>query len=305
MEENKRTLIIIAIIAAVLGLALAAVLVILLSTHSESKNVTNERDEMMELMIIEKDSLQREYEDYLVLFDGFQQRGISNDSLQDELSREQQRVQDLLEELRQTKASNARKIAELKKELEVVREVAQNLMIQVDSLSQDNRRLTDENQRVKLENQQFKQENTQLTNQNTQLLETVSRASMLEMTACSLTMLNKNDRKTRQVSNMRKLQFDFTIAKNITCTPGLKDLYARIMDPEGNLLGETEEKLFHFEDSDIAYTLTQSFEYTGEEYKGVCYYTFGEEETVKKGYYTIDFFCDGNQILSFPFQLKK
>ena len=94
MEENKRTLIIIAIIAAVLGLALAAVLVILLSTHNELKNVTNERDEMMELMIIEKDSLQREYEDYLVLFDGFQQRGISNDSLQDELSREQQRVQD-------------------------------------------------------------------------------------------------------------------------------------------------------------------------------------------------------------------
>ena len=67
MEENKRTLIIIAIIAAVLGLALAAVLVILLSTHNELKNVTNERDEMMELMIIEKDSLQREYEDYLLL----------------------------------------------------------------------------------------------------------------------------------------------------------------------------------------------------------------------------------------------
>ena len=291
-------------VAAILGVALIVLLTILLGKNRELATVTNERDEMMELMIIEKDSLQREYEDYLVIFDGYQQRGISNDSLQDELSREQQRVQDLLEELRQTKASNARKISELKKELATVREVAQNLMVQVDKLNADNIRLTEENQQVKQENQQVKQENTKLTNQNTKLQETVSRASMLEISSLDMTMLNKHDRKTRMVSHMRKLQYDFVIAKNITCTPGQKELYARIMDPEGNLLGETEEKLFHFENSDIAYTMMQTFEYTGDEYKGVCYYAFGEEE-VKKGYYTIDFFCDGNLIGSFPFQLKK
>lgn len=302
MEKNQKIWI---GITAALGVALITVLVLLFGRNKAYNEVKNERDEMMELMIIEKDSLQREYEDYLVIFDGYQQRGISNDSLQDELSREQQRVQDLLEELRQTKASNARKITELKKELATLREVSQKLMVQIDSLSQDNTRLTEENQRVKLENQQVKQENTQLTNQNTQLKETVSRASMLEMSVCVLTMLNKNDRKTRMVSSMRKLQFDFTIAKNITCPPGMKDLYARIMDPEGNLLGESEEKKFHFENLDIPYTITLPFEYTGEEFNGVCYYAFAEEEEVKKGYYTIDFFCDGNLIGSFPFQLKK
>ena len=300
--KNKKLLNIVVI---VLSVALVATLIMLFSKDKELKTVTSERDEMEEMYAIEKDSLQREYEDYLVIFDGYQQRGISNDSLQDELSREQQRVQDLLEELRQTKASNARKISELKKELATVREVAQNLMIQVDKLNADNQRLTQENQQKKQENQQLKNENTKLTNQNTQLQETVSRASMLEITSLDMIMLNKNDRKTRMVSNMRKLQFDFVIAKNITCTPGVKELYARIMDPEGNLLGETEEKRFHFENADIPYTLVNSFEYTGEEYKGVCYYAFAEDEEVKKGYYTIDFCCDGNLIGSFPFQLKK
>ena len=82
-----------------------------------------ELNEMVEQMTIEKEELQEEYEDLALQFDGYQQMDIRNDSLLDLLSREQQRVQDLLEELRMTKASNARKIAELKKELATVRAV--------------------------------------------------------------------------------------------------------------------------------------------------------------------------------------
>ena len=67
----------------------------------------SEMSEMLEQMTIEKEELQEEYEDLAIQFDGFQEMDIRNDSLQDQLSREQQRVQDLLEELRQTKASNA------------------------------------------------------------------------------------------------------------------------------------------------------------------------------------------------------
>ena len=81
-------------------------------------NQRTELTELVEQMTIEKEQLQEEYEDLAIQFDGYQQMDIKNDSLQDLLSREQQRVQDLLEELRQTKASNARRIAELKKELE-------------------------------------------------------------------------------------------------------------------------------------------------------------------------------------------
>ena len=64
-----------------------------------------EMNEMVEQMTIEKEELEEEYEDLAIQFDGYQQMDIRNDSLQDLLSREQQRVQDLLEELRQTKAS--------------------------------------------------------------------------------------------------------------------------------------------------------------------------------------------------------
>jgi len=264
-----------------------------------------EMTEMVEQMTIEKEELEEEYEDLAIQFDGYQQMDIRNDSLQDLLSREQQRVQDLLEELRQTKASNARKIAELKKELATVRAVMVSYVHQIDSLNATNARLTEENMLVKEENQQVKERNTHLSNVNAQLTETVERASMLEVSSCTLTMLNKNDKKTRMVSHMAKLQFDYTIAKNITCAPGLKDLYARIITPEGNLLGEQEAKTFPFENLNIPYTLTQQLEYTGEAYNGTCYCTMEEGYEAEDGFYSIDFFCDGNLIGSFPFQLKK
>lgn len=264
-----------------------------------------ELNELVEQMTIEKEELEEEYEDLAIQFDGYQQMDIRNDSLQDLLSREQQRVQDLLEELRQTKASNARRIAELKKELATVREVMKDYVRQIDSLNATNARLTEENEQVKLENELVKNRNEELTQENTALTETVTRASMLEITSCTLTMLNKNDRKTRMASHVHKLQFDFVIARNVTCAPGIKSLYARIITPEGTLLGEDDAKTFSFENLYIPYTLTQQFEYAGEAYRGTCYCTLNEETDIQEGFYTIDFFCDGNLIGSFPFQLKK
>ena len=282
-------------ITIVLFLALGALAFLYLSQRSEM-------NELVEQMTIEKEELEEEYEDLAIQFDGYQSMDIHNDSLQDLLSREQQRVQDLLEELRQTKASNARRIAELKKELATVRAVMKDYVRQVDSLNATNQRLTVENRQVKEENQLVRTRNEQLTQANTQLTETVERAAMLEVTACALTTLNKRDKKTRYIGQIRKLQFDYTIAKNITCEPGLKNLYVRIIDPFGNLLGETPEHLFPFENQEIAFTLKQEIEYRGEAFNGTCYWPV---EDVADGFYNIDFFCDGNLIGSFPFQVKK
>jgi len=264
-----------------------------------------EMTELVEQMTIEKEQLQEEYEDLAIQFDGYQQMDIKNDSLQDLLSREQQRVQDLLEELRQTKASNARRIAELKKELATVRMVMQDYVRQIDSLNATNARLTDENRQLVQTNEQMRDENTQLTTANAELTETVTRAAMLEMSSCMLVTLNKNDKKTKMAGSIRKFQFDYVIAKNITCQPGLKFLYARVMDPEGNLLDEREEHVFAFESAEIPYSIRQQIEYTGEAYSGSCFCSLAENEEVKKGFYTVDFFCDGNLIGSFPFQVKK
>ncbi len=287
------------LIAIVIILALVIAALAYLFLHQRQ-----ELNELVEQMEIEKEELQEEYEDLAIQFDGYQNLDIRNDSLQDLLSREQQRVQDLLEELRTTKASNARRIAELKKELATVREVMKDYVRQVDSLNATNARLTEENEQVRTENEQVRTRNEELTQANTVLTETVTRAAMLEVTGCELTTLNKSDRKTRMISQVKKLQFDYAIGKNITCTPGMKNLYVRITMPNGQLFGEGSNRLFAFESEEIPYTLVQQIEYSGDVYSGTCYWPVSEEDIIN-GFYTIDFFCEGNLIGSFPFQLKK
>lgn len=260
-------------------------------------------NELVEMMEIEKEELQEEYENLAIEFDGYSHMDIQNDSLQQLLGREQQRVQDLLEELRITKVTNARRIAELKKELATVRAVMRDYVRQVDSLNATNARLTEENIQVRAENKQVRTENTQLATLNIQLSETVTRAAMLEITKCTCTTLNKNDRRTRIINTVKKLQFDYIMAKNITATPGMKDLYIRVIDPEGNLLVTDQVGIFAFENAEMQYSATQQIEYGGDTYTGTIYLPINTE--IIKGFYTIDFFCEDNLIGSFPVQIRK
>ena len=294
----KKTFTLISSVLAVL----IAVLVYFLFRQKQQMN------EMVEQMEYEKEELEAEYEDLAIQFDGYQELNIHNDSLQDLLSKEQQRVQDLLEELRITKVTNARRIAELKKELATVRQVMVGYVHQIDSLNRTNSRLTEENRQIRLQNKAIQEQNTALANQNLQLTETVTRASMLEIHDLEVMMLNRHDRKTRIEAQARKLQFNFTIGRNITTEPGIKQIYLRLVNPQGLLMQKDSNNLFTFENSEIGYSIRQEIEYAGEELPVSMFWIINYDdpaETIQSGYYNADFFVDGLLIGSFPFKLTK
>jgi hypothetical protein len=212
-------------------------------------------------------------------------------------------VQDLLEELRITKVTNARRIAELKKELATVREVMVSYVQQIDSLDRANKQLVKENKEVKQQYQVVVREAKKLEKERTELAEVVSRASMLEVSNFMMTPLNKRDRKTTIYSQIMKLQFDYTIARNVTCKPGMKMLYMRITRPDGEVMQKNVDDVFRFENSEIAYSVAKEFEYAGEEISGSLYWLV--EEILQTGVYNADFFVGGELIGSFPFEIRK
>jgi hypothetical protein len=261
-----------------------------------------EIQEIVEQMEFEKEQLEDEYEELALQFDGYQTPDIHNDSLVELLSQEKQKVQDLLEELRITKVTNARRIAELKKELATVRQVMVTYVQQIDSLDRTNKALVKENKQVKEQYQQVARQAEKLEKEREQLTEVVTRASMLEIGSFEVTALNKRDRKTTVFSQILKLQFDYTIARNITCPPGMKTLYMRLTRPDGELMQKSMDDVFVFENSKIGYSVFKDFEYEGEEVSGTMYWAV--EEILQEGVYNADFFVDGQLIGSFPFTLK-
>ena len=299
MTENstKKNATKIVLIFLVVALAIVAALLVWMNYEQRT-----EMKEMVEIMEFEKEQLEDEYEQLAIQFDGFQTQDIHNDSLVELLAKEQQRVQDLREELRITKVTNARRIAELKKELATVRQVMVSYVHQIDSLDRTNKRLVAENQQVKQQYQEAARQAKQLEKERTQLAEVVSRASMLEINHFQMTPLNKRDRKTNIYNQIQKLQFDYTVARNITNKPGMKTIYMRITRPDGEIMQKNINDVFRFENSDIAYSVSNDFEYAGEEISGSLYWLV--EEILQVGWYNADFFVDGELIGSFPFQIK-
>lgn len=294
MNKNKYTLLIVGVI--VLALCVCALIWMNLQQKTEIK-------EIVEQMEFEKEQLEDEYEELAIQFDGYQTPDIHNDSLVELLSQEKQRVQDLLEELRITKVTNARRIAELKKELATVRQVMVSYVQQIDSLDRTNKRLVAENKQVKQQYQEVARQAQQLEEERTQLAEVVSRASMLEISHFQMSLLNKRDRKTTIYNQIQKLQFDYTIGRNITNKPGMKTVYLRITRPDGEIMQKNINDVFRFENKEVAYSVSKDFEYAGEEISGAMYWTV--EEILQIGWYNADFFVDGELIGSFPFQINQ
>ena len=286
----------------VISLISALVLIILGLLFMNLRQKT-EIKEIVEQMEFEKEQLEDEYEELAIQFDGYQTPDIHNDSLVELLSQEKQRVQDLLEELRITKVTNARRIAELKKELATVRQVMVSYVQQIDSLDRTNKKLVAENKQVKEQYQVVARQAQQLEQERTQLAEVVNRASMLEITQFQMIPLNKRDRKTTIYNQIQKLQFDYTIGRNITNKPGMKKLYLRITRPDGEVMQKSMNDVFRFENSEIAYSVKKDFEYSGEDTSGSLYWTV--EEILQTGIYNADFFVDGELIGSFPFEVRK
>lgn len=297
-KSTKKNTTKIVLIFLIVALAIVSVLLVWMNLQQKT-----EMKEMVELMEFEKEQLEDEYEELAIQFDGYQTQDIHNDSLVELLSQEKQRVQDLLEELRITKVTNARRIAELKKELATVRQVMVSYVHQIDSLDRTNKRLVAENQQVKQQYQEAARQAKQLEKERTQLAEVVSRASMLEINHFQMTPLNKRDRKTSIYNQIQKLQFDYTVGRNITNKPGMKTLYMRITRPDGEVMQKSINDVFRFENSDIAYSVSKDFEYAGEEISGSLYWLV--EEILQIGWYNADFFVDGELIGSFPFQIKR
>ena len=296
-KKSKHGLIIILIVLLVAFVGISAYL---LWNNQQQKT---EIKEIVEMMEFEKEQLEDEYKDFAIQFDGYQTKDIHNDSLVELLTREKQRVQDLLEELRITKATNARRIAELKKELATVREVMVSYVHQIDSLDRVNKQLVQENREVRQQYQVVVREAKQLEKERTQLAEVVSRASMLEITEFQMIPLNKRDRKTTIYNQILKLQFDYTVGRNVTNKPGMKMLYLRLTRPDGEVMQKNFNDVFRFENKTIAYSLAKEFEYAGEDTFGSLYWLV--EEILQTGIYNADFFVDGELIGSFPFEIKK
>ncbi len=282
----KKVLIGLAVLAI---LALAGIAVWLFMGLQEQRQVNQEMQELAEL---DKQEMENEYERFTLQYSEMMTQ-INNDSIVAQLTQ-------LLEELKQVKASDAREIARLKKELATVREVLRSYIRQVDSLNQVNLALRDENSQIRSELEETNRTAQVLQTEKASLSEKVAIAAQLDATNIVMTPLNKRNKAAKKMKDCKQIQVSFNIARNVTATNGTRTVYVRIQTPNGTVLngGGT----FAYENRQLEYSMRKSIEYTGEETQVTTFWNVNE--FLDGGDYRVSIFVDGNMIGSRTFSVK-
>ena len=247
--------------------------------------------DLQQLATLDKKEMENEYSQFALQYDELK-RSIKNDSLMQQLTKEQQRTQSLLAELKQVKSDDAREITRLKKELATVRAVLRSYILQVDSLQRMNTALASENEQVKA---QYNEATARISNLNTEkanLSEKVAIASQLDATGISVQAQNKRNKSAKKVKDVRRFVVHFTITKNITASTGNRNVYVRLLQPTNSVVNPSGS--FSYENRSLQFSASKVIEYTGEEQGVTLYIPVGE--TLSAGTYRCDIFADNQNI---------
>ncbi|MBQ0021977.1 MAG: hypothetical protein KBT29_01925 [Prevotellaceae bacterium] len=258
-----------------------------------------ENEDLQELAELDKAEMEDQYRQFDMQYGELQSK-LSNDSLIAQIEDERRRTQQLLEELENTKATDAAEIKRLKAEIASLRKVLQHYVMQVDSLNRLNQSLTEENTQIKA---QVAEANTQITNlssERNQLRDKVDIAAQLDATGFWVSTKNKKGKDTQKVKDVKKISFGFTIVKNVTASNGQRTVYARILKPDNSVFGQKGR--FDYENTSLEYSEKKYIEYTGEEMKITMYSDI--EEYLEAGTYKLYIFCDKQMIGQTSFSLK-
>lgn len=255
--------------------------------------------DMQELARLDKQEMENEYERFTLQYSEMKTK-INNDSIIAQLTEEQMKTQRLLEELKKTKADDAREITRLKKELATVRAVLRDYVMQIDSLNRQNERLQAENTQVKEELAERNSQIAGLSNEKASLSQKVAIAAQLDATNIQLLALKKANKTVKKIKDCKTMQVNFTVSRNVTATNGNRTVYVRIQNPGGNTLngGGT----FAYENRQLEYTMKKNIEYTGEETPVTVYWTVSQ--MLEAGDYRVSIFVDGNMIGSRTFSFN-
>lgn len=232
---------------------------------------------------------------------GEQKFSLATDSLISQILAERAKVEQLQKELKASKATSAKRIDQLGREVTTLRNVLRTYVVQIDSLQATNERLRAENTEVKENYNRVTSQAQQLSNEKAHLSDRVKLAAKLDATAISVTPIDKRGKQTKTLSKVVNLQIRFTISKNVTAEVGEKTFYCRITQPNDELLVKAGAGTFAFEGKQIPYSIRREIEYNGEETPLVMYWPV--EESLQSGTYQLRIFADGNLIGSASFSL--
>ena len=267
-------------LAIVLG-AVAAILLAVLLVMMSKKNT------LVKDLNIDKQTLTNEL---IALHGDYEALTTTNSALNDSLNVEKEKVEQLIERLQKTEATNRAKIRQYEQELGTLRSIMKGYIRQIDSLNTLNISLRNEATAARREAQESKRQYEDLRTTTDQLSAKASAGAVVKGRGFNLVAINESNKVTDRSSRARKLRACLSLIENSIADRGYRPVYIRIKGPDDILMTDDTGKVFTCNGEQMIYSASREVDYQGEEVE-ICIY-FANSQGFDKGRYTVDIYTD-------------
>lgn len=253
-----------------------------------------QKEEIIKTVYVEKDNLKNE----LIQLKGeYSNLHTNNSALQAQIDEKRAQIEDLIKEAEKHKG-DVYIIGKLRKETETLRLIMQGYVHTIDSLNTLNQKLVVEKKDVLKKLDEEKNKSTELSKEKQDLQKTINTASILSCynvsaQAIDLKRGGKKQSTTTKAKRTDLIRVSYTLGENKLAKSGPKDIYVRIMTPDGKELAKNydDNYRFKFNDSFGYFAGKTTIDYANKEI-GVISVCEGSTGFLP-GKYNVEITCDG------------
>ncbi|MBQ1699188.1 MAG: hypothetical protein II029_01840 [Bacteroidales bacterium] len=271
-RKNKSLKNIMYALAGVAALLAAGLVYIWSSKSSLVKDLDAEKQDLtqqIEALKSDYDSLTSDYE-----------------SINSQLDSSREEVNQLVERIKKTEATDRAQIRKYEKELGTLRSIMKGYIVQIDSLNTLNHKLTADAAAARREAAESKAEARELKGQVEDLTGKVATGSVIKSRGLSVAAYNASDKVTDRSSRVKRLLASLSLVENELAPRGPVRVYLRVKDPEGALLTNGSGTSFSYNGQTMTATASREVDYEGKEVDLSIY--VNDIPSFQSGIYTVE-----------------
>ncbi len=252
-----------------------------------------DRNSMIDDLTVDKETLTAEM---LQLQEDYSNLSTTNDTLNNELALEKEKVAQLIERVKKTEANNRAKLRKYEKELGTLRTIMRGYIKQIDSLNTLNTSLRKEAAVAKKEARESKSRYENLKSTTEELGKQVEMGAVIKGRGMSVVGITEAGRDTDRSSRTVKLKTCVNLVENALAKKGLRTVYIRVKGPDGILMTGEQQQIFTVAGEQMIYSASRQVDYQGSEVE-ICIY-FDSATGFTKGVYTVDAYTEDGKLAS-------
>jgi hypothetical protein len=241
------------------------------------------------------------------MMDTYDQLIIQDASKADSLNAQNEMLQaqlDKIEKLQRSKNFSISQMMKLREENETLRGIMRGYVVEIDSLNTLNLQkdiiITEQTQTIDTR-----------TSERDQAMEEAAASAEKVKIGSKLSAYNFNSgayksvvraKTTTRAKQAVQLQSSFTISGNLIASGGRKAVYMQIIDPNGRTLQNVSSYSTEINEGRVSYSEKKEIDYQNKSIDMTIY--FDVRNTITKGNYKVNIYCDRNLIGSDSFTLK-